>query len=71
MASKLRSFPDFERGLEHFFAKDFPEASSAFNKVLKDNPADQVARIFVTKSANYTIEGVSEDWTGVETMLSK
>ena len=71
MASKLKSLPDFERGLEHFFAKDFPEASSAFNKVLKDNPADQVARTFVTKSANYTIEGVPDDWTGVETMLSK
>ena len=68
---KLKTKHDFEKGLKYFFAQDFPEASVAFNQVLKTNPADQTARLFLNKSSSYTIEGVPDDWTGVEIMTFK
>lgn len=40
-AHKLKTAPDFQAGLEHFFARNFPEAGVSFGKVLKSNPGDQ------------------------------
>jgi two-component system sensor histidine kinase ChiS len=68
---KLQTLPDFEAGLAHFFAKEFPKASAVFTRVLKVNPEDQVVRLFLNKSSRYTHEGVPEDWTGVDVMVFK
>jgi two-component system sensor histidine kinase ChiS len=68
---KLKTKADFEAGLQHFFAREFPEAVTAFNKVLKINPEDHPARFFLHKASTYTVEGVPEDWTGVEVMMFK
>ena len=68
MEQKLQTMVDFERGLSHFFAKEFPEAAGAFNQVLKGSSADYTARLFLNKASQYTIEGVAEGWTGVEVM---
>ena len=68
---KLSSHADFEKGLTQFFARSFPEAAATFNKILKINSDDQVARLFLSKSAQYAHEGVSDDWTGVEMMMYK
>lgn len=65
---KLRTKPDFEKALAYFYARDFPEAVGAFNKVVKVNKNDQPARLFLNKSSQYTINGVPDDWTGVEMM---
>ncbi len=71
MSHKLKTLPDFDAGLEHYLRKSFPEASAAFNKVVKNNSEDQVARFFLNKASRYTHEGVLDDWTGVEEMLIK
>ena len=39
-----------KKGLEHFFARDFPEASAVFNKVLKTNAKDQTAPLIPQQS---------------------
>ena len=68
---KLKTIPDFEKGLEHFLAKDFPQASALFAGVIKSNPNDAVAQLFLNKSGRYIHEGIPEDWTGVEVMTFK
>ena len=68
---KMETHPEFEKGLEQFFNRDFPEAAGTFNAVLKTNPKDQPARLFLNKSSKYTLEGVPKDWDGVEVMSFK
>ncbi len=71
VALKIKTLKDFEKGLKHFFGKEFPKASAAFDRVLTKNPKDQVAKYFVTKSAEYTISGTPEDWDMVNVLDTK
>jgi len=68
---KTKTLKDFEKGLNYFFAKKFPKASGAFDKVLSKNQNDTIAKYFVTKSAEYIIAGVPQDWEVVNTMSEK
>ena len=68
---KMASVSYFEKGLEHFYARNFPEAASVFNKILKKNAEDRTAKLFLNKASLYTLEGVPDDWTGVEVMTFK
>jgi len=68
---KLKTKGDFESGLHRYFEKEFTEASVCFNKVLKVNPADKTARLYLERSAQFMVKGVAEDWEGVEAMESK
>jgi adenylate cyclase len=67
----LKTKADFEQGLHHYFAKEFTEASVCFNNVLKVNPEDRTARLYLERSAQFMVRGVPEDWEGVEAMESK
>lgn len=68
---KTKTLKTFEKGLEYFFAKEFPKASAAFDKVLDENPKDAVAKYFITKSAEYTFSGAPKNWEMVNTMSEK
>ncbi len=71
MVMKQKTLKDFEKGLAHFLADEFPKASAVFDKVLTKNPNDGVAKYFMTKSAEYTISGPPADWKAVNTMQEK
>lgn len=71
IALKSETREDFEKGMSHFFDKEFPKASAVFDKLLQKNDKDNVAKYFMTKSAELTISGVSKDWEFVNTMLVK
>jgi len=62
---------DFEQGLGLFYDRKFAEASVKFNQVLGKHPEDRAARIYLKRSANYMVNGVPEDWTGVEILTQK
>jgi hypothetical protein len=62
---------DFEPGLLHYFAKDFAKASVCFKNVLKANADDKIARLYLQRSAQFMVQGVAEDWEGVEAVESK
>jgi signal transduction histidine kinase/class 3 adenylate cyclase/ligand-binding sensor domain-containing protein len=62
--TNLRS--EFESGLEHFYKKEFPEASVVFNNIIKQNADDHAAGYFYKRAARYAADGVEEDWTGIE-----
>ncbi|WP_186525866.1 tetratricopeptide repeat protein [Seonamhaeicola sediminis] len=68
---KLKTLKDFDKGLKHFLNKEFPKASALFDKVINKNPKDDVAYYFMTKSAEYTISGVPEDWEVINKMDKK
>jgi len=68
---KEQTKPSFEKGLQLYYAKKFSEASVHFNQVLEKNAGDLAARIYLKRCANYMVNGVPADWTGVETLLEK
>jgi CheY-like chemotaxis protein len=68
---KEQTKPSFESALQLYYAKKFSEASVHFNQVLEKNPADLAARIYLKRCANYMVNGVPPDWTGVETLFEK
>ena len=68
---KEQTKPAFESGIQLYYSKKFSEASVHFNQVMEKNPADLAARIYLKRCANYMVNGVPPDWTGVETLLEK
>lgn len=68
---KEQTKPEFEMGLERYYGKKFSEGSVHFNQVLEKNPDDLAARIYLKRCANYMVNGVPSDWTGVETLQEK
>ena len=68
---KGRTKTDFEAGLNHYFAKEFAEASVCFKNVLKTNAADKTAKLYLERSAQFMVQGVPQDWEGVEAMANK
>ena len=61
----------FEQGLCLYYDRKFSEASVKFNQVLEKHPEDRAARIYLKRSATYMVNGVPEDWTGVEVLTQK
>lgn len=68
LASKtMLSKAEFEEGLDLFFAKKFAEACVKFNSVLKTNPQDKSAKIYLERSAYYMVNGAPDDWCIIQT----
>ncbi|MEM8898326.1 MAG: adenylate/guanylate cyclase domain-containing protein, partial [Bacteroidota bacterium] len=68
---KKANIPDFEEALEAYFNRDFVKSMTGFKKILKENPDDKAAYHYLAKSSKYVVDGVSEDWTGIESMKTK
>ena len=68
---KEQTKDDFEQGICLYYDRKFSEASVKFNQVLEKHPEDRAARIYLKRSANYMVNGVPEDWTGVEILTQK
>ncbi len=68
---KEQTKEDFEQGLCLYYDRKFSEASVKFNQVLEKHPEDRAARIYLKRSANYMVNGVPDDWTGVEVLTQK
>lgn len=68
-ALKAQTKAMFEQGLELYNQKKFAEASVQFSQVLQANPKDQAAKIYLERTARYMVEGVPQDWQGVESIF--
>jgi two-component system sensor histidine kinase ChiS len=66
VALEQQTKDDFEKGIKAFYERDFTGASVCFNNVLKLNPTDKAAAIFLKRSANLMISGVPSDWDGID-----
>ncbi len=63
---KYKSKTYLELGLQFYFDRKFNEARSQFNLALNEYPEDAVSKIYLAKSVAYSIEGVPEDWQGID-----
>jgi two-component system sensor histidine kinase ChiS len=61
----------FGQGVAFYYDKKFSEASVQFNQVLEKHPEDLAARNYLKRCANYMVNGVPADWTGIETLSEK
>ena len=68
MAKKLKSLEIFNKGVEQYYAQEFPSACVAFEETLKINPDDATAKLFLANAGKYIAQGVPDDWTGIEEM---
>ena len=68
---KEQTKEEFEQGLCLYYDRKFSEASVQFNRVLEKHAEDHAARIYLKRSANYMVNGVADDWTGVEVLTQK
>ena len=68
---KEQTKDEFEQGLCLYYDRKFSEASVKFNRVLEKHAEDRAARIYLKRSANYMVNGVPDDWTGVEILTQK
>lgn len=69
--NKLATLEIFKEGTTQFYARNFVGASVAFQQILQQNPDDRIVQRFLYKAAQFTLEGVPDDWQGVEMMLNK
>ena len=68
---KIASLSSFNDGMNNYFAKDFAMAALGFQQVIKENPEDYTAKLFLQKSGQFIATGAPQDWDGVEVMSSK
>ena len=57
--------------MDLYFSRDFVEAKKAFERSLEAFPDDMAAQRYVRNCEELIIKGASEDWNGVEVVLSK
>ncbi len=68
---KVESMSLFEEGMKSYLSKDFAQSTALFDNVLKTNPNDRVAHYFRNRAARYMLDGVEDDWDGVEKLITK
>jgi hypothetical protein len=71
MQRKISSLPTFEKGMTAYYHQQFSEASAKFDEVLEADPGDQTSRLFQDKANQYNLNGIPQNWTGVEEMHFK
>ncbi|NND33028.1 MAG: response regulator, partial [Saprospiraceae bacterium] len=68
---KLATQKEFEQALASYHGKDFAKSLESIKYVLRENPGDGTAKLYRQKLEYYLEAGIEDDWTGVETMLTK
>jgi two-component system, sensor histidine kinase ChiS len=71
LALKEQTKVEFEKGLDAYYSRRFSQASVSFDNVLGQDPEDKAARIYLKRCAHNMVNGVPEDWTGIETLNRK
>jgi len=68
---KAQTHLQFEEGIRHYYERVFGKAAECFKQVLAVHETDKAAQYYLDKSVEYIVNGVSEDWSGVEEMVMK
>jgi len=61
----------FEKGQQHYFAREFAAAVKCFTDVLTLLPDDVTTRHYLQQSSTCLLEGVPDDWQGIWKMDKK
>lgn len=68
---KQRTLGRYQQALEDYYAQKFGEAASAFRKIVNEFPEDHSSKRFLDLSAYNLMQGIPDDWDGVETLIAK
>ncbi|HEX5113388.1 MAG TPA: response regulator, partial [Saprospiraceae bacterium] len=68
---KKASLSLFHAGLDAYFAKDMNAAQDCFDQVYQANRVDRTAFGFLHRIHNFQMNGLPENWNGVEVMQNK
>ena len=66
MDLKKKSQPCFESGLRNYYYRNFAMAAHDFHEVLHTFPTDLAATRYLNYCEEFILEGIEEDWCGVE-----
>ncbi len=68
---KLATLQQFNLGREAFYQREFAEAVALFAEIVRINPDDAPASLFLRRARKLMQQGVPENWTGIEIMERK
>jgi class 3 adenylate cyclase len=68
---KLNTHDTFDKGMKLYFNKEFAMAAVTFQQIVKLNPNDHTAKLFLNKSAHLITQELSDDWKGIESISTK
>ncbi len=71
ISSKSDYQADFKSAMQDFHDRKFTAAVTTLGQIFTKNPNDKTARLFFGKANQLMIQGVEENWSGVEMMLVK
>jgi len=69
--SPAQPYVQFEDALQAYLAKDFAQAIRLWEKVAEILPHDHPTQYYLRLSREYLVEGVPDDWDGIERMMVK
>jgi class 3 adenylate cyclase len=68
---KLTNLETFDQAMDLYFNKEFAMAAVTFQQIVKLNPEDRPAKLFLNRSARLITQELEDNWKGVETMNTK
>jgi hypothetical protein len=68
---KLKLLPVFNEAIRSYHEQRFENATRLFQMVVTSDPDEQTANLYIEKSLKYLREGVPENWTGADEMMTK
>ena len=68
---KLQTQSIFHAAMQDYCKKSFSEAIIQFQSVIESDPDDHTARYFLQKANDYLVQGIPDNWTGIEEMHMK
>ena len=71
LQKKTTTLASFNTSMNHYFNQEFENALEGFQAVLTTDPEDSTAIFFMENALKYLTNGVPENWTGAEEMISK
>lgn len=71
MERKLQTLDDFERGLLHYHSAEFEDAVTFFKNVLRVDPDDNAAHLYLQRITHFLEYGVPVDWEGISSLTEK
>jgi len=71
LSKKMKNLEFFKQAMHDYQNQHFENSIQLFNQILANDPNDQTVISFLQNARKYLQEGVPENWTGAEEMLSK
>jgi class 3 adenylate cyclase len=68
---KLSTLSYFNDAISYYHEQQFENAVALFREVLAIDPGDQTVKLFMENATRYLQDGIPENWSGAEEMLSK